>query len=474
MTSNDQPEITVEAEETEDAAVQGGFGFLLTGEDIDESVVPASPLEKSLAKVDKAKEQLARTPAEAHFHFRDQLTSSQLAELRENAPKLAERFIGDVNQVMNFGGGVMDKLKATSRSMLEAQKAVEIPAADQIINDLLRELDGFEKKYSNARLDELSKRFFGLFKNVKYAATTMKREMQPLEDKLDMTEVKLEGMDGQLADNVARGQLLHKQTLAQMNDVSRVLASLEEIIENIRGKYRAVDALLTESMAAGKELVEYEGRTISISELQEIHANLSMVLTETEKSWYDWRQQFFLGWANAPATRNLVVSTVALRRRLRVFKDMGIQSGRQALVTWKQAIEARQGAELGAKVQSATDKMVQSAYKEVADTTKLIAEASQAPLISEETVISVIESVRSQARSIVEADRNGRVLRAKNLQALERGEVQIKDEVIAMQMQLADNARKDRTLEGGSATGAQKAVSAGDSTDDFLNNLSNS
>jgi uncharacterized protein YaaN involved in tellurite resistance len=300
----------------------------------------------------------------------------------------------------------------------------------------------------------------------------MKREMQPLEDKLDMAEVKLEEMDGQLADNVARGQLLHRQTLEQMNEVVIVLASLEEIIENIRSEYREADSILQTGSAEKKDHVEYKGRTIPINELQEIHSNLSMVLSETEKSWHDWRQQFFLGWANAPATRNLVVSTFALRRRMRVFKDMGIQSGRQALVTWKQAIEARQGAEMGNKVQGATDKIIMAAYSEVADTTKLISEASQAPLISEEAVLSVIDSVKSQARSIVEADRNGRALRARNLQALERGEVQIKDEVLSMQVQLAENARQDRTLEGGSsAAGPQKAVGA--SGDDLLGTLGN-
>lgn len=467
MTSNDQPEIIVE--ENEEGAVQGDLASFLSGEELSDSGT-ATPLEKTLAKVDKTKELAAKTPDQAHFKFREQLTSKQLADLEQGAPKVAASFINDVNKVMTFGGGTMDKLKATSRQMLEAQKAVEIPAADEIVNDLLRELDGFQKKYGNARFEEFGKKILGIFKTAKYSVTTMKREMQPLEDKLDMAEVKLEEMDGQLADNVARGQLLHKQTLEQMNDVVLVLASLEEIIENIRTEYRGADELLQKALASDQEHVEYKGRTIPVNELQEIHANLSMVLTETEKSWYDWRQQFFLGWANAPATRNLVVSTFALRRRMKVFKDMGIQSGRQALVTWKQAIEARQGAEMGAKVQSATDQIIQSAYREVADTTKLISEASQAPLISEETVLSVIDSVKAQARSIVEADRNGRVLRAKNLQALERGEVQIRDEVLAMQVKLAENARQDNTLEGGST--AQKAVGAS-SGDDLLGTLGN-
>lgn len=484
MTTNDQsnPEVVI-AEIDEEGAVEGDLSALLGGSasfgeaatDMASDVAaaaPASKLEQTLAKVDKTKELSVKSPEEDHFRFRSLLTDKQVADLKKGAPLVAERFVGDVNQVMAFGEGTIAKLKATSRQMLEAQKAVEIPQADELVNDLLRELDGFQKKYRNARFEDFGKKILGLFKSAKYSVTTLNREMKPIEDKLDMAELKLEEMDSQLADNVRRGQILHQQTLEQMNDVVLVLASLEEIIEVIRKDYREADALLVDATATGKDQVEYKGKLIPINELQEIQAQLSMVLSESEKTWYDWRQQFFLGWANAPATRNLTLSTFALRRRLKVFKDMGIQSGRQALVTWKQAIEARQGAEMGNNVQEATNRLIQSAYAEVADTTKMIADASQAPMVTEETVLSVIDSVKQQARSIVEADRQGRALRAKNVAALERGEVQIQDEVLTMQVQLAENARNDRGLEGG-GTGSAKAISASSTNagEDLLGNL---
>jgi len=483
MSTNEQPEEIIEAEVVEEeSAVSGDFANFLNsaanGEAQEvsatiaesETTLPATPLEKRLAKVDKTKELAAEKPEDANFKFREILTEKQRKDLVAGAPRIAERFIGNPNEIMSFGQGTIDKLKQTSRQMLEAQKSVEIPEADAVVNDLLRELDGFQKKYRNAKFDDFGKKILGLFNSAKYSVKTMTREMKPIEDKLDMAEIKLEEMDQKLADNVDRGRLLHKQTLERMNEVVIVLASLEEIVENIRERYRAADAVYQDAVAKGLEHVEFEGETIPVNELQERIAVIAMALSESEKSWHDWRQQFFLGWANAPAMRNLVVTTFALRRRLVVFKNMGIESGRQALVTWKQAAEARQGAEMGNALQSGTNSLIQNAYAQVADTSKMLAEASQAPVITEETVNAVIDSVKQQARSIVAADRNGRALRARNVQALERGEVQIKDEVLAMQSQLAENARKDPGLGAIQSTGGGAKEISG-SSDDLLGTL---
>ena len=479
MSTNEQPEEIIEADVVEAPTVEGDFASFLSGENEDPEVaiaeinqaVPATPLEKSLAKVDKTRELAAKTPEDAKFKFRDLLDDKQRKDLERGAPKTAEKFVNDVNSIISFGEGTMAKLKSTSKQMLEAQKSIQTPEADLIINDFLRELDGFQKKYRNVKIENLQKKVLGIFRSTKYSVKTLSREMKPVEDKIDLAEIKFEEMDQILEDNVNRGQILHRETMKQMNSVVVVLAALEEIIENIRTDYKEADNLLTDASAKGLEQVEYQGKLIPVNELQEIHSRLSLALSESEKSWHDWRQQFFLGWANAPAMRNLVVSTVALRRRLKVFKDMGLEAGRHALISAKQAAEARSGAEMGNAAQEGVNKLLQSAYGEMANTTKIIAEASQAPLLTEETVHSIIDSVRNQARYMVEADRNGRAMRARNLQALERGEVQIKDEVLSMQAQLAENARRDpgigAALESGN--GSQKAI--GGESEDLLGTL---
>lgn len=470
MTTNDQsPEIIEATIEEEELTVEGDFSALLSGDVISETK-PASKLEVALSGVNKEEEKAAKKPGDAKLQFRSFLADKQLAELKAGAPEAAERFIGDVNHIMSFGGKTMEKLRSTSKQMLDAQRSVRLPDAEALTNNLLRELDGFQKKrQGNKGVEKLGKKIFGFFRNAKYSAEVAVREMKPLEDKLDMAEIKLEEMDIQLADNVARGQLLHAQTLKQMGDVVTVLASLEEIIENIRAEYEEADALFLEAERTGEEQIEYKGKVISKGELQEERAKISLALNESEKSWFDWRQQFFLGWANAPAMRNLVVSTFGLRRRLRVFKDMGIQSGRQALVSWKQAQEAREGAEMGAAVRDATNEMVKSAYGEMADTTELVSKVANDALLEEETIASVIDSVKRQAHAMVEADRQGRELRHRNLQALERGEVEIQDVVLDMEAKLVNNARNDPGLGQGQSNSSQKSIGGG--SGDLLGNL---
>lgn len=469
---SEKPNEVVLAEIEEEETITGDVSALFS--DLgSEEVAQATKLEVALASINKEQEMAVTSSSDAHFRFRELMSNKQRDELKANAPKVAARFVADVNQIMTFGSKTREELKMSSKQMLEAQKKVEVPEADIIVNDLLRELDGFQKKYQNVKFDQFGKKFLGLFKSAKYSATTFTREMKPIEEKLDLAEIQLEEMDLQLAKNISRGQKLHAQTLKQMNEVVLVLASLEEIIENIRQGYREADGLVLAANESGEDQVEYKGKNISVNALDEIRQQYSIALSETEKTWSDWRQQFFLGWANAPATRNLTVSTFALRRRLNVFRDMGISSARQALVTWKQAIEAREGAEMGNKFQDAGNQIMQKAYGEVAETTKLIAEASQAPIITEETIKVMINSVRDQAHHIVSADREGRLLRAKNVAAIERGEVQIRDEVMNMHTQLAENARNDRHLEGKSADSKTAIKSTTNTGEDLLSALGN-
>ena len=135
-----------------------------------------------------------------------------------------------------------------------------------------------------------------------------------------------------------------------------------------------------------------------------------------------------MGFAHAPSTRNLVITQFAMRRRLQTFRTMGIPSGRRSLALWQQAVLAREGAEMGKAVQEGVNKLIQQSFEQTATAVGQVAEAAQAPVVTEETVWAVIDSVKSQCQAIVAADAAGRQLRARNLKALEQGEVTIKDE----------------------------------------------
>ncbi len=449
------------------------FTQLLEPADTQAPEVQATPLERAIAEASEeptSTELVVARPEDSPFKFRSLLTEKQLADLQHGAPVLAKKFIDDVNQIVSFGGPVMQKMNSASVQLLEAQRDIKVPEADAVVNDMLRTMDGFEKKWRSQKLEDAVSTIVGWFKKGKYTLAAMARESKPIADKIDLAEIKLQEMESSLADNIARGQLLHKQTLSHMDDVVAVLAALEQVIEEIRREFDEADGLLRNAESSGAEMVEYKGESITVNELREVHSNLAFVLSETEKTWSDWRSQFFLGFAHAPATRNLVVTTFALRRRLATFRTMGLPSARQSLVMWQQAAFAREGAEIGTAVQEGTNKLIQGAFSETAKSVEMVANAAQAPVVTEETIWAVIDSVKQQCAAIVEADRSGRALRARNLQAIERGEATIEDAVIVSQRAVAAAARQNPAVAGTAAT-EQLTSGTSDAGDDLLNKL---
>lgn len=446
---------------SEEQTVAVDFAALMEPGDTQAEEVKGSPLEVAIAEAPADEVDVAK-PEDAAFKFRSLLTEKQLDDLRRGAPGLAKKFIDDVNQIVTFGGPVMQKMNSTSVQLLDAQRHIKVPQADAVVNDMLREMDGFEKKWRSAQLENAVNTVVSWFKKTKYTLRTMVRETKPIADKIDLAEVKLQEMETSLADTIVRGQLLHKQTLSHMNDVVAVLAALEQVIEEIRREFEEADEALRAAEASGGEAVTYKGKATSVSELRETHSNLSFALSETEKSWADWRSQFFLGFAHAPATRNLIVTTFALRRRLAAFRTMGLPSARQSLAMWQQAAFAKEGAELGTAVQEGTNKLIQGAFSETAKSVDAIAHASQAPVITEDTIWTVIDSVKSQCNSIIAADRAGRALRERNLQALEKGETMIEDAVIASHRALADASRRSTDSSAGAPAASGTSTGAGD------------
>ncbi len=435
------------------------FAALLEPADTQSTEVKGSPLELAIAQAPTSETTVAR-PEDAAFKFRSLLTEKQLADLRRGAPGLARKFVEDVNQIVTFGGPIMAKMNNASVQLLEAQRDIKVPEADVIVNDMLREMDGFEKKWRSQKLEDAANSIIGWFKKSRYTLSTMVRESKPITDKIDLAEIKLQEMESALADNISRGQLLHKQTLQHLTDVVAVLAALEQVIEELRKQFDEADAALRGAEATGGESVEYQGRQVSVNELREVHSNLAFVLSETEKTWADWRSQFFLGFAHAPATRNLIVTTFSLRRRLAAFRTMGLPSARQSLAMWQQAAFAREGAELGTAVQEGTNKLIQGAFSETARSIEAVANAAQAPVITEETIWSVLDSVKAQCNAIVAADKAGRALRARNVQALERGETAIVDAVVASQRAMADANSRAATPDVSAATPAEASAPA--------------
>lgn len=388
-----------------------------------QKAAPESPLESALASV-TPDDAVAATPAKAKFEFRSLLSDEQRAALTKSAPQVAERMLKDYNVILNFGAPVMEKMNQASILLLNEQKDIKLPEADQIVNNLLRELDGYNAKYRNMKMEEFGQKILKFFRGAGYTVKTMVRDAKPIVSRLDEAEVKVRQMEIDLGSNSDRARKLHEQTLATMDDVVAVLAALEEVAAYLHTKFDKADAVLQKAGDVEKQIT-FEGTKYSLSEFKEYVADIAQGLSEVEKSWSDWRAQFFIGFASAPTLRNLILVSASMQRRLLVFRTQGIPSARRGLAMWQQAALAKQGAEMGTSLQKATNQMIQESFGAAADAVGAVAMASQAPVITDQTVFSIIDSVRKQAQSLVDADRWGRDQRAKTLAAFESGEKDI-------------------------------------------------
>lgn len=250
--------------------------------------IQQTSLEKALVQV-TPEDASATTMEEVKFQFRDLLDEKQLADLKRNAPAVAERMITDYNAIIQFGSGTLEKVNDTSRALLAAQKGIEIPAADRIANDLLRAVDGFEAKARNLQLENGINKIKEFFAGVGYSLKTLAREAQPIADKIELAERNLREMEIKLADNIDRNRTLHKTTTETLNETTGILAALEEIIDVSKKEFTAIDDLIKEAEknAGNKnELVNvtYKGKVIPLSELRNIHSYYATGVSEIEKN----------------------------------------------------------------------------------------------------------------------------------------------------------------------------------------------
>lgn len=406
--------------------------------------VATTPLENALATVDPS-DAAATSMEEVKFQFRNLLGPEQALALKKNAPTVAAKMVNDYNSIIQFGEPVLTKLNATSTELLNTQRGIELPEAEIVVNDLLREIDGYSAKFRNEKIEGAVARVQAFFKGATYSLKAMVRESKPIIEKIDIAEVRLREMELKLADNVTRGEELHKNTNETLEAVVGVLAALEEIIEVAKAEFAALDTTL--KVAEAKEIknspivvVELHGKNISINELRAKHTAYANGIGQLEQTWFDWRQQFFLGYAQAPSVLNLVLVSATMQRRCQVFRTMGLPSARSALAMWQQAALAKEGAEMGTAVQEGTNKLIRQAFDATATAVSETAMAAQTPVVSEETIFAVINSVKAQCEGLVAADKWGRDMRTKNVQALEAGEAGINQSFTDSRRAMVENA----------------------------------
>ena len=441
-----------------------------------ESAVTMEALFGEKTAVEKAIENVtpedaaATTKADVIFKFRDLLPEDQLAKLKKNAPAVSERMVQDYNQIFNFGGAVLQKMNDASTAMLNAQRGIDVPEAEYIVNDLLREIDGYNKKFSYVKqVDGLISKIKDMFGSARYSLKAMIRESKPIADKLVIAEGELRNMELKLEDNITRGRQLHKQINETLDEVVTVLAALEEIIEVSRADLEEIEHTLEDAKKGGANdmsVVEYKGKRMSNKELDELRTMYVHGVGEMEKTWFDWRQQFFLGYAQAPSILNISLVSASMRRRVQVFRTMGIPSARSSLAMWQQAALAKAGAEMGNSVSDGTNRLVQDAFAATGDAVTEVAKAAQSPVLSQETVLAAFNSIQAQCEALVTADREGREARKRNIAVMEQSERGIKETFDKSRSELIKNALN--------STAAASAEAAATDNDDLLAQLGRS
>ncbi|MDR2380727.1 MAG: toxic anion resistance protein [Bifidobacteriaceae bacterium] len=375
--------------------------------------VAESPLTHALASV--SPDEAGAKGAETHFEFRTLLDDSQRKLLAERGGELADKLLGDRNALLDFGQTALTKVNQTTSELLAAQRGIDLPEADLVVNGILRQLDGFSAKFESGQVKGFFNKIRHAIRSNKATLKAMYRESKSIEQRLDMAAGQTREMELRLADNVSRGQQLYEVNDASLTNLVGVLAALEQVRDEGRVRASQMEAKLA-ALPAGDP---------ARPGLEEEAQTLAEGIEAVELTLFDWRQQFFLAYALSPAVRNLIGVSFTMQRRLQVFRTMGLPGGKKSLVMWQQAALAKQSAEVGQALSDGTARLIEGAFQAAGQAVTETAKAAQAPILPEQAIWTIRDSIRTQCEGLVEASRWGRTVRGQILTAMETSEREI-------------------------------------------------
>jgi len=403
-------------------------------------VVEETALEHEVASVNNEEFKIKK-PEETSIKFRNQLSAEDLEAVRKAAPDLAKRMRNDFSFIIDFGSEVTEELNEISSRMLHEQKGIEIPEADQAVNNILRELDGYSAKYADPKTRNFFNKIIEKFKGSTYTIKNMVRDAKPIEEKLNIAGAEIYKMELKLSDNINRGHQLRKTTMKTVNNVVKVLALFEEIIDVARQDALAMDNKRKAAEAQGPDsVISWNDEKYTIEEFNELLQNQVNAIGEMEKTWFAWRQKFFIYTANVSAIRNIVTTSIGLLRTCHRVRTDAIPSARTQIAVWQQAELANQGAEMANRANEGVDRLIAGASKGMADAVAAGAEANQRPMLSEKTIVAMTEDLKRQFTAVVEAENKGREVRARNLDLMAQSEKAIAQASEEARQALLENA----------------------------------
>lgn len=417
-------------------------------------------------------------PSEANLEFRSRLKSDVLENVKKRAPALAHEMLSDATVAINFGQDVMQGINDISIRLLREQEETDIPEADSIVNNVLRELDGYSAKYNEykepGRVSKFFSRLSNKTKETAYDLKAMVRDSKPIEQRLDEAVGQILKMELDIDENIERSRQLREMTLNSVDDIALVIAIFEEIIEVVSAKALEANELLLAAEAAGESTVEFDGKKYSIEQFREVLADIVSAEGEIEKTWFNWRQKYFLSIVNVASTREIINSSMGLKRTANRVRVDAIPAARNQLASWQLAVRMEQSADMVSKTNEGMERIMLGASRGQLSAAEAAAEANQRVMLSEETILEMTENLKKQFETITQAEIDGRANRAKNLEIIRKSEEALKQASAEAQNRLIKDSMKQlsgESLEGITSEGEEMLkVESGKSEDlaDFL------
>lgn len=391
--------------------------------------------------VARAPKNKPRTFREHGYKFRNQVNDEALNAIRSATPELFNKFSTNNAAIIDFGSEIMQKVNDVNSRMLEEQKDVEIPEADTIVNNLLRELDGYAAKYNNPKMRGMFGGMIAKIRGYNYTLKSMVRDAKPIADKLVITESNLMKMEHRVRDSLLRATELRVETINAMKEMVKVLAVFEEVLEYGGKRTMAMANALEKAVSKDPNgTIEWDGKKYGYEEFREMVENATTATSETEKTWYAWRQKYFLYGTNLNQIRNIVKVNTQLMSTLRRVRVDAIPSAKMQLAIWQNAEQGRQAARVAKSAIDGTNKLARQAAESMSVAVEEISKVNESSVIEQETMTAIVDNLRKQLDIIVEADRVGRESRKQGIAFMEQAEVAMKKDTDEARQKLIDQA----------------------------------
>lgn len=372
------------------------------------------------------KEIVASTPSKANIEFRSRIEPKVLENVKRKAPELALSMLKDPTVSIEFGRDVVEKLNNLSINLLNEQEDADIPEANAIVDNVLRELDGYQAKYKEKKEPGAVSKFFSKIskkgKESAYDLKAMVRDAKPITARLNEAEGKIQRMEMDIDVNIEKSKQLREMTMNSIDDIALVIAIFEEIIENVSDITLRASKILEEAEKNGEAIVEFEGKKYSIQEFREVLADMVSAESEIEKTWFNWRQKFFLYVLNIASTREIINNSISLKRTAHRVRMDAIPAARTQLTAWQQAARMGETAEMVNKTNEGMERLILGASQGQLDAIEATAKANQRVMLSEDTIMELTDNLKKQFETIVEAEAIGREVRNKNLEIIRNSE----------------------------------------------------